>query len=193
MQRRLFLTNVTGLAVGAAGLALAGCTTTPSTPANPAARRREIDTAADSALSRLYTGVRGARELSDRARGVLVFPDVLAAGFVVGGEYGDGVLRSGGRASGYYRLVSGTLGFQIGAQSKAIVLMFMTPEALSKFTASSGWSAGVDANVALLRVGASGEIDTNTVRQDVVGFVLTNAGLMASANLEGSKITRLDI
>ena len=83
MQRRLFLTNVTGLAVGAAGLALTGCTTTPSTPANPAARRREIDTAADATLSRLYTGVRGARELNDRARGILVFPDVLAAGFVV--------------------------------------------------------------------------------------------------------------
>lgn len=194
MQRRAFLTSTAGLAIGGSGLLLAGCTTTPpGAPTDRAAQRREIDSAAEATLGRLYSTARGTRELGDRARGILVFPRVLAAGFIFGGEYGDGVLRTGGRPAGYYRTTTGSFGWQIGAQSKAIILMFMTQEALDRFVNSNGWSAGVDASVALARIGASGEIDTNTIRQPVVGFALTNAGLMANITIEGSKITKLDI
>ena len=193
MERRLFLAGCTGLAVGAAALA-AGCTTTPpGASSSPEARRRDIDSGADETLARLYSSARGTRELGQRARGILVFPRILAAGLVVGGEYGNGVLRgANGRDLGYYRMVSGSIGWQIGAQSKAVIIMFMTQEALDRFQASKGWSAGVDASVAVATIGASGEIDTMTGRQPVVGFALTNAGLMANATLEGTKITRLD-
>ncbi|MDB5866358.1 MAG: putative lipoprotein [Betaproteobacteria bacterium] len=193
MKRRTFLIT-TGAAIGATGLFAAGCTTTrPDAPADGSARRREIDSGADGTLTRLYSTARGSRELADRARGILIFPRVLSAGLVVGGEYGDGVLRVGGRPAGYYRLVGGSLGWQIGAQSQAIVLMFLTQEALDRFRNSSGWTVGADATVSVARVGASGDIDTNTARQSIVGFALTNLGLYAGVKLDGSKITRLDL
>ncbi|MFT4102307.1 MAG: YSC84-related protein [Burkholderiaceae bacterium] len=189
MDRRLF---VTAAAAGSL-LAVTGCTTTPEAPADKATKRREIDAAADAALARLAQAVPDSRNLAARSRGILVFPNVLAGGFVVGGEYGDGVLRVQGRSAGYYRTLAGTLGFQIGGQSKAIIMMFMTPEVLEKFRNSEGWSVGGDASVAVANVGANGEIDTTTANQSVVAFVMTNAGLMANLNLQGSKITKLDL
>ncbi|MFJ4289344.1 YSC84-related protein [Cupriavidus sp. NPDC089707] len=192
MKRRNFLTASAGLALGS--LALGACTTTkPDAPTDKAARRRELDSGVDATLSRLYGSVNGSRELGNRARGILVFPKTLSAGFIVGGEYGDGSLRSGGATRGYYRLVSGSVGWQIGAQSKSVILMFLTQDAYDKFVRSSGWTAGVDATVALATVGASGVLDTNTAQQPIVGFVMTNAGLMAGLSLEGSKVTRLDL
>ena len=192
MKRRNFLTASAGLALGS--LALGACTTTkPDAPTDKAARRRELDSGVDATLSRLYGSVNGSRELGSRARGILVFPKTLSAGFIVGGEYGDGALRSGGATRGYYRLVSGSVGWQIGAQSKSVILMFLTQDAYDKFVRSSGWTAGVDATVALATVGASGVLDTNTAQQPIVGFVMTNAGLMAGLSLEGSKVTRLDL
>ncbi|SPA26685.1 putative lipoprotein [Cupriavidus taiwanensis] len=192
MKRRTFLSASAGLALGT--LATGACTTTkPDAPTDKAARRRELDSGSDATLSRLYSSVNGARELGNRARGILVFPKTLSAGFIVGGEYGDGTLRSGGGTRGYYRLVSGSVGWQIGAQSKAVILMFMTQDAYDKFVRSSGWTAGVDATVALATIGANGVLDTNTAQQPIVGFVLTNAGLMAGLSFEGSKITKLDL
>ncbi|SIL46540.1 Uncharacterized conserved protein [Mycobacteroides abscessus subsp. abscessus] len=69
----------------------------------------------------------------------------------------------------------------------------MTQDSLDKFVASKGWTAGVDASVAVAKIGANGEIDTNTIRQPVIGFVVTNAGLMANLTIEGTKVTRLDL
>lgn len=199
MKRRTFLSagsaglvGISGLSLGA--LSLAGCTTTgPDATSDKAAKRREIDAGATDTLNRLYSSVRGSQELANRARGILVFPKLLSAGFVVGGEYGDGVLRSGGANRGYYRAISGSIGWQIGAQSKAFVLMFMTQDAYQKFVNSSGWTAGADATVALATIGANGQLDTNTAQQPIVGFALTNAGLMAGLSLEGTKISKLDI
>lgn len=192
MQRRSFLTAGAGLIVASSGL-LGACTTTPSAPTDKSAKRREIDGGVDGSLNRLYETAKGSRELANRARGILVFPNVISAGFFVGGEYGDGALRAGGAHHGYYRLITGSLGFQFGAQSKAVILMFMTQEALEKFVASQGWTAGVDATVALATIGANGVLDTNTAQQPIVGFVVTNAGLMAGVSLAGSKISKLDI
>lgn len=190
MDRRLFVTAATG----SFALLAAGCTTTTvETPADKEAKRREINAAVDGALTRLVQQVPDSKMLAARSRGILVFPNVIAGGFVVGGEYGDGALRVQGRTAGYYRTVAGTLGFQIGGQSKAIVMMFMTPESLEKFRNSEGWSAGADASVAVVKVGANGSIDTTNVNQAVIAFVMTNAGLMANLNLQGSKITKLDL
>jgi len=195
MQRRAFLITA-GAALGASGLLAAGCSTTVTksdAPEDRVARRHEIDSGADATLTRLYSTARGSRELAERAQGLLIFPRVISGGLVVGGEYGDGVLRSSGRAAGYYRVVGGSFGWQIGAQSQAIVLMFLTQEALERFRNSKGWTIGADATVSVARVGAAGEIDTNTARQSIVGFALTNVGLYAGVKLDGSKITRLDL
>lgn len=184
-------------------LLAAGCTTTgggflsttkpasDSSAGSIASQRQEIDAGYDATLARLYQNAPGARELVAKARGVLIFPSVLAAGFVVGGEYGKGALRLGGQPAGYYQTVSGSLGWQLGAQSKAIVFLFMTQDALDRFRKGNGWTVGADASVALLKIGANGDIDLNTARQPVIGFVMTNAGLMANLTLEGTRITPL--
>lgn len=171
-----------------------GCTTTGTgSGTDAAAKRREIDAGVDGAMSRLFSSARGANELAQKAQGILVFPRILAAGFVVGGEYGEGALRVGGQSVAYYRTTSASFGLQAGAQSKAVILMFMTPDALQKFQASKGWTAGVDGSIAVAKIGAGGDLDTNTVRAPIVGFVVTNAGLMANLSLEGTKITKLEI
>ena len=195
MQMRTLLLKTTA-ALAFAAFALNGCTTTSKSSsggADNSAARTEIDAGVDNTLSRLYTQVNGSRELVAKADGVLVFPRVIAAGLVVGGEYGKGALRVKGRHAGYYRVSSISIGFQAGAQSKAILVLFMTKDALDKFTASSGWTAGVDASVALVKVGANGAIDTTTANNPVQIIVMTNAGLMANLNIEGTKITRLDL
>ncbi|CAG9176708.1 YSC84-related protein [Cupriavidus respiraculi] len=197
MERRQFLSAGAGaglsVALAGSGLLLGACTTTKDAPKDKAAARREIDAGVEATLNRLYTTVNGSRDLGNKARGILVFPRTLSAGFFVGGEYGDGALRVGNATRGYYRTISGSLGWQIGAQSKALIFMFMTQDALDKFVKSEGWAAGVDATVAVAKVGANGAIDTNTAQQPVIGFAMTNAGLMAGLSLEGTKITRLDI
>lgn len=197
MKRREFLAG--GSVAAATWLAaMAGCTTTgPAAADDPAAAnavaRREIDEDVDEVLARLYRSVKGSRELLAKARGVLVFPDVKGAGFVIGAEYGRGALRVEGRTLGYFSTMGGSFGAQVGAQSRAIVYAFMTRSSLDRFKRSSGWSVGADATVALVKMGANGKIDSATAVNPIEAFVLTNAGLMAGVSLEGSKVSRLDI
>src|SRR6201999_3237982 len=147
----------------------------------------------DGTMSKLFTTVPGSRELVSKARGVLVFPSVLQAGFIVAGQDGEGSLRVGGATVGYYSTVSGSFGLQAGAQSKAIIFLFMTQDSLDKFRNADGWAAGGDASVALVKMGANGAIDTTTATAPVEVFVLTNAGLMADVSLQGTKVSRLKI
>jgi lipid-binding SYLF domain-containing protein len=195
MQRRNFMLKTT-VALAFGGLALAGCTTTSGTPDNAStnmSKRQSIDASVDGTMSRLFQTVPGSRELVSKARGVLVFPSVIQAGFVVGGQYGEGSLKVGGSTVGYYSTVSGSFGLQAGAQSKAIIFLFMTQDALDKFRNTDGWSAGGDASVALVKMGANGAIDTTTATAPVQVFVLTNAGLMGDISINGTKVSRLHI
>ena len=200
MQKREFLMK-TSVAFAAAAFALAGCTTTSPSQADKgenavganANKRREIDASVNGALDKMYASVKGSRELVNKARGVLVFPSVLQAGFIVGGEYGEGALRVGGATRGYYNTVTASFGLQIGAQSKAIIFLFMTQDALDKFQRTDGWTAGADASVALVKIGANGAVDLNTATSPVEVIVMTNAGLMANLNIEGTKVSKLNI
>jgi lipid-binding SYLF domain-containing protein len=192
MNRRNFVTRMAGSGLLVA-TAMVGCTTTGSSDSkDAAARRQEIDAGAEGALNRLFTSVDGSRELANKAQGILVFPRVLAGGLVIGGEYGDGV-RSKGANVGYYRTIAASFGLTAGGQSRSVIIMFMTPEAYNKFLQAKGWTAGVDASVALAKVGANGKVDTVTGQQPVIGFVQTNAGLMFDVSLDGSKISKLDL
>ncbi|RSZ47758.1 twin-arginine translocation pathway signal [Variovorax sp. 553] len=176
--------------VAACSLAFVGCTTTrPQDQASSASSRASIDAQVDASLSRLYDSVKGSRELVAKSSGVLVFPAVVGASVGVGAEYGRGALRVNGRTQSYYSTTAGSVGFQAGAQSKAVIYLFTTQSALDQFRNSKGWTAGADATVALATIGANGSIDTNTVRQPVVGFVMTNVGLEAGVSLSGAKIS----
>ena len=153
--------------------------------------RAEIDAQSREALARLKEQTSAGAELASRAAGVLVFPEVLKGGLVVGGEYGEGQLRVGGVPTRYYRLASASVGFQLGVQQKSVVILFMTPESLDHFRRSKGWKAGVDASVAIATLGAGDQIDTETARKPVIAFVFSNKGLMYNLTLEGSRITPL--
>ncbi|AMN45927.1 hypothetical protein ACG33_02130 [Steroidobacter denitrificans] len=170
---------------------LTACTTTGTQrQGDPESQRREIDAGVDATLARLHKAVPESRTLTARAEGVLVFPAVLSASFVVGGQHGNGALRVGGKTIDYYTTTAGSIGFQAGAQSRAIVLIFMTTDSLNQFRQSEGWTIGADATVAVAEIGATGSIDTNTMKQPVVGFVMSNAGIMAGVSLQGAKIYR---
>jgi lipid-binding SYLF domain-containing protein len=185
-------------------VASAGCTSMASTSTSSTGdaatgrgpismeTQREISAGYRSTLDRLYETTPGSRELVAKARGVLVFPKVYAAGFVVGGEYGEGELRVGNATDGYYRTTTASVGLQIGAQSRSLVFLFMTQDALDKFRAGKGWAGGVDASVAVLKLGANGAVDVNAAGAPTVAFVMTNAGLMANLNIEGTKVTRIE-
>jgi len=157
-----------------------------------AATAKEIDVSVDVALERFQKEVSGANDFLQSAKGVLVFPSVYKAGFVVGGEYGEGALRIDGKTVDYYSTVAGSWGLQLGAQKKTVILVFMQNEALKKFRNSEGWKAGVDGSVALITVGVGGSIDTTKIKDPIVGFVFGQKGLMYNLTLEGSKYTKLE-
>ncbi|MEX3527175.1 MAG: YSC84-related protein [Burkholderia sp.] len=193
-KRNLVLKAAAALIVGS--LALTGCTTTPDKPDNAstnASKRQAIDASVNATLSRLYSTVPGSRELAAKSRGILVFPSLLQAGFIIGAQTGNGALRVGGGTVGYFNTSSLSVGLQAGAQSKAVVFLFMTQDSLDKFRATNGWSAGTDASVALVKMGANGAVDSNTATAPVEVIVLTNAGLMGDVSINGTKVTKLDL
>jgi lipid-binding SYLF domain-containing protein len=190
-QRRDVLMAGAGLAI--LTVAATGCTTTSGTGGDPAAQRKSIDSAADSALSRLYAQQPGTQELVASARGMLVFPVFVQAGFIFGGGSGQGVLRRGGKSVSYHRMTEASAGLLAGAQSTAVFILFMTDDALKRFEASNGWTVGADASVSMISVGANARVSTQTGQQQVIGFVMTNSGLMGNLSLNGNRITPLNI
>jgi lipid-binding SYLF domain-containing protein len=156
-----------------------------------AAPAYEIDASVHATLEQFYHEGRSSRELAKRAFGILVFPSVVKAGFGFGGEYGEGALIVHGRPAGYYNTASASFGFQLGAQARSVIILFMTPDALESFQRKDGWKVGVDGSVAVVTVGAGASADTNTVKSPVIGYIFDQKGLMYNLTLEGSKISRI--
>jgi lipid-binding SYLF domain-containing protein len=156
-----------------------------------AATAREINVSVDATLKYFLKNVKGAKEYLNAAKGVLVFPNVYKAGFGIGGEYGEGALRIGGKTVDYYSTVAGSFGFQLGAQKKTLILVFMQKGALKSFRESSGWKAGVDGSVALVTVGIGGSIDTTNIKDPIVAFAFDQKGLMYNLTIEGSKFSKI--
>jgi lipid-binding SYLF domain-containing protein len=151
-----------------------------------------VDAKVDDAIKNFDREVNGSEVFLGQAAGYLVFPRVIKIGIGIGGETGDGALRIGGKTAGYYRTSAGSFGFQLGAQAKSIVIAFMTKESLEKFQNSSGWKVGVDGSVALIDLGAGKTIDTNNIKDPVVGFIFGSKGLMYNLTLEGTKISKVE-
>ena len=151
----------------------------------------ELDADVKATLQHFYEEVKSGKQLVGEAKGVLVFPSVIKAGIGIGGEYGEGALQIKGKTADYYSTAAASVGFQLGAQKKSIVVIFMQEDALKKFRASSGWKAGVDASIAVVTVGAGGEMDTAKLKEPILGFVFGQAGLMYNLTLEGAKFTKI--
>jgi lipid-binding SYLF domain-containing protein len=156
-----------------------------------AASAAEINRNASAALSNLYQEVPAAKALAKRAKGILVFPSVVKGGLIVGGQYGDGVLRKDGKSAGYYNIGAVSYGLQAGAQSFGYALFFMTNSGLKYLDESSGWEVGVGPSVVVLDEGMAKNLTTTTLKEDVYAFVFGQKGLMAGVGLQGSKITRI--
>jgi lipid-binding SYLF domain-containing protein len=157
-----------------------------------ASSRVELDADVREAINELYQHSSAAKELAARAAGMLVFPKVTKAGIGIGGEYGEGALIIAGKTTGYYNVAAGSIGLQFGVQQKSQVILFMNEHELTKFRKSDGWKAGVDGSVAIATLGAGGQIDTETSRKPIIGFIYSNKGLMYNLTFEGSKITKID-
>jgi lipid-binding SYLF domain-containing protein len=155
-------------------------------PRSEAASAAQINCAAKEMLQ-----ISGVRALGIKAAGFLLFPSVVKAGFGVGGEYGEGLLLIHGRPAGYYNLISASFGFQIGAQERSVVIMFMTNEALANFMRRAGWKVGIDASVTIINADIGGSIYTDRITSPVIGFILDPKGLMYNLTLEGSTINRI--
>ena len=175
--------------------ALAGCIVALnawlSSPVS-AGSAKEIDVGVDEGLVQFEKEVKGGKSFLDSSKGVLVFPHVLKGGFGIGAEYGEGALRIDGKTVDYYNTAAASFGLQMGGQVKTIVIVFLDADALKQFRESNGWKAGVDGSIALVTVGAGGALDTATIKDPIVGFVIGQKGLMYNLTFEGSKFTKLD-
>ena len=153
---------------------------------------KEIDASADAAMDRFHKQVKDAKEVVRSAKGMLVLPNVKKGALIVGGEYGQGAMRVGGKTVEYYSMISGSVGFQIGGEAKDIIIAFMTSDALKKFRNSKGWEAGADGNVALVTLGAGESAITAMSNDPIVAFVFDVKGLIADISLRGAKFNKLD-
>jgi lipid-binding SYLF domain-containing protein len=163
--------------------------------AAPAARagdaKAEIDRDVDNALETLYAKSPVATALSKDAKGILVFPKIVKAGLIVGGQYGKGALRQGGLTTGYYNTVAASYGLQIGAQTFGYALFFMKDSALEYLNKSKGWEVGVGPSIVVVDSGVAKSLTTSTTKDDIYAFFFSQQGLMAGLGLQGSKITEI--
>lgn len=170
-------------------LMLAGCQSPGGKPDLVAAA--QIDRDVDASLRNLFDRVPTARMLAKQAKGILVFPNVVKAGFIGGAHYGKGALRKQDRTAGYYNLVAGSYGLQAGVQAFDYALFFMTTSALNYLDRSEGFELGVGPTVVVVDAGVAKSLSTTTLKDDVYAFIYDQKGLMAGLNIEGSKITRI--
>jgi len=151
----------------------------------------DIDRNVDDALKKLYSTTPAAVKLAKSAKAILVYPKILKAGIGIGGHHGEGALRKQGKTVAYYNTVAGSYGLQIGAQSFGYAMFFMNEKALKYLNKSEGWEVGVGPSIVLVDEGLAKSMTSTTTTEDVYVFTFNQAGLMAGAGIQGSKITKL--
>lgn len=156
-----------------------------------AATAEDLNKDADQALQMLYKTNPLAASLSKKAKAILVFPNMVKAGLVFGGAYGEGVLKSGSTVDGYYNSFTGSWGLQAGAQSYGYVVFLMTDKAVKYIHRSEGWEIGVGPTVVIVDQGAAKNLSTSTLKDDAYAFIFDQQGLMAGVSIEGTKISRI--
>lgn len=156
-----------------------------------AASKSEINRKVSAALKTLYETTPEAKTLASNAKGILVFPDIVKAGLIVGGQYGDGALRIEGKSVGYYRSIAVSYGLQAGVQSFGYVLFFMDDASLNYLEKSDGWEIGTGPSVVVLDKGFGKNLSSTTLKKGIYAFIFDQKGLMAGIGLQGSKITKI--
>ena len=169
---------------------VAALSSTVPRPAH-AASAAQLSRDSGAALSRLYAQQPSAKVLGQKAKGILVFPSMVKAGFMFGGQVGEGALRKNGKVVGYYNSVAASYGFQAGVQEFGYALFFMTNAALDQLDSTKGFELGVGPSFVIVDEGKGKSITSNTITSDVYAFIFSQRGLMAGAGIQGSKITRI--
>jgi lipid-binding SYLF domain-containing protein len=172
-------------------LLLAAIITATSASLAPAADWSELDGDAAHALQSLYAGNTAARLLGDKAKAVLVFPNIVKAGFMFGGQVGNGTLTKQGKTAGHYNSLAASYGFQAGLQVFGYALFFMNDAALAYLDRSDGWEIGVGPSIVVVDAGIGKTLTSTTLTQDVYAFIFDQKGLMAGIGIQGSKITKI--
>jgi len=157
-----------------------------------AASGSELTREARYALDKLYGARPVAKDLSALAKGILVFPNVIKAGLMVGGQFGEGVLFKGGEVADYYNTVGASYGLQAGAQSYGYALFFMSEDALAYLDSTEGLEVGVGPSVVVVDEGMARSLTSTTAQEDVYAFIFDQSGLMAGLGIQGNKITKID-
>jgi lipid-binding SYLF domain-containing protein len=156
-----------------------------------AATAAQINRDADAALSDLYRSTPAAKKMASIAKGILVFPSIVKGGFIIGGQYGEGALRIGGKTRGFYNTVAASYGLQIGAQSFGYALFFLDDASLKYLQSSKGWEIGVGPSIVVVDEGVARSLTTTTAKSGIYAFFFDQKGLMAGLGIQGSKITRI--
>ena len=159
---------------------------------NAHAARTSLDESVAAAMANFQVKIPAAPQLVEKAVGILVFPKVYKAGFVLGGGIGDGALQIRGETVQYYRTTSLSYGFQLGVQWRTEIVMFMSQEALDKFRSGNGWQAGIDGSIAVIAFGVGNSIDTDNIQEPIIGFIFDDKGLMFDLSLKGSKYWKVE-
>jgi lipid-binding SYLF domain-containing protein len=147
---------------------------------------------ANAALQTLNESEPVARMIGEKAKAVLVFPRIVKAGFIVGGQYGEGVLLINGKLIAHYNSVAASYGLQAGVQSFGYALFLMNDKALQYLDKSDGWELGVGPSLVIVDKGKAKSLTTTTLKDDVYAFIFDQKGLMAGLGIQGSKITKLE-
>jgi lipid-binding SYLF domain-containing protein len=163
-----------------------------SVVAQAASNAEELNTDSNQALRHLTDTNRVAADMARDARAILIFPSVVKAGLVFGGAYGEGELTRNGRVVDYYNTVTGSWGFQAGAQSYGYVVFLMTDKAVKYVSDTAGWEFGVGPTIVVVNDGMAKNLSTSTLKDDAYAFIFNQQGLMAGVSIEGTKITRIN-
>jgi lipid-binding SYLF domain-containing protein len=156
-----------------------------------AASAEDLNRDSDQALQSLYRTHPFAEQVSRHAKAILVFPNIVKAGLIFGGAYGEGELKQGSKIDGYYNSVTASWGFQAGAQSYGYVVFLMNNKAIRYVHGTHGWEIGVGPTVVVVDEGVAKNLSTSTLKDDAYAFIFDQQGLMAGVSLEGTKITRI--
>lgn len=159
--------------------------------AGKSAEAAQIDREVDAALKKLFEDTPEAETFRKEAKGILVFPNVVKGGFMLGAQYGKGALRKEGKTVGYYSTLAASYGLQAGVQAFGYVMFFMNEKSLEYLDQSEGWEVGVGPSIVVMDKGMGKSLTTTTGRSDVYAFIFDQQGLMAGLGLQGSKITRI--
>ena len=192
MGSNRFKKKITAVAIALKVTVLAAAITLAANATSWAASASQIDREASQSLSMLYKNQPGAKALADKAVAVLVFPSIVKGGFIIAGQFGDGVLRKNGKSVAYYRSLAASYGFQAGAQAFGYVLFFMDDASVRYLDNSDGWEVGTGPSLVVLDAGFGKNFTTTTLQKGVYAFIFDQKGLMGGVGIQGSKITKIN-